>query len=237
MHTATELEHPEITADARATDRAWRRAQAISGLALTLFVSIHLLNTMLAAIPGAYDPFQRVVRLAYQSPAIEVLLVFLPLAVHLTAGVRSLAKRRTPTATAQLRTRLHRYAAWFLLLAIVGHVIATRGSSLFYGVYLGEIGLRFSLAWLPWFFIPYYALLGVAGVFHAAQGVPVALGILRTRVPAVVTRPSTFWPAVAIATFAVVLGVAGLAGWIYEQHGDPFQSEFAQLYRRLTGLD
>src|SRR5687768_899941 len=99
MHTATEPGQSSLGAVAestrdRAIDLAFRRAQAISGIALTLFASVHLFNSMLAAIPGAYDPFQRIVRQAYQQPLIEVLLVFVPLVVHVVAGVRSIVKRR-----------------------------------------------------------------------------------------------------------------------------------------------
>jgi len=217
----------------RATNLAFRRAQAASGIALTMFASVHLLNTMLAAIPGAYDPFQRLVRRAYQSPVIEVLLVFLPLLVHVVAGVRAFVKRRSRTADAPLRTRLHRYAAWYLLLVITGHVIATRGASLVYGVHPEFAGLQFSTAWLPWVFIPYYAVFGVAGVYHVAHGVPIALGVLKRRVPSALTRPSTFWSVVAIGALAALLGVAGIAGWLYASDVDPFASDYAQLYRDM----
>lgn len=218
----------------RATNLAFRRAQAGSGIALTLFASVHLLNTMLAAIPGAYDPFQRIVRRAYQSRVIEVLLVFVPLLVHIVAGVRAFVKRRTRTAAAPLRTRLHRYAAWYLLLVITGHVIATRGASLVYGVYPEFVGLQFSIAWLPWMFIPYYAVFGVAGVYHVTHGVPIALGLLKRRVPSVLTRPLTFWAVVVIASIGALLGVAGIAGWLYTSDADPFASDYAQIYRDMA---
>ena len=217
----------------RAINLAFRRAQAVSGIALTLFASVHLLNTMLAAIPGAYDPFQRIVRRAYQSPVVEVLLVFVPLLVHVVAGIRAFVKRRSRTADAPLRTRLHRYAAWYLLLVMTGHVIATRGVSLVYGVYPEFAGLQFSVAWLPWIFLPYYAVFGVAGVYHVAHGVPIALGVLKQRLPSFVTRPSTFWVAVATASLAALLGVAGIAGWLYTSAIDPFASDYAQLFRDL----
>ena len=218
----------------RAVDLAFRRAQAMSGIALTLFASVHLLNTMLAAIPGAYDPFQRIVRRAYQSPLIEVLLVFLPLVVHVVAGVRAFVKRRSRTADAPMRKRLHRYAAWYLLLVMTGHVVATRGASLVYGVYPEFAGLQFSIAWLPWLFIPYYAVFGVAGVYHVAHGLPIALGVLQRRLPSVLTRPSTFWVVVAIGALAALLGVAGIAGWLYTSDVDPFASDYAQLYRDMA---
>lgn len=234
MHTVTDTaDSPRPDTKRRSTDLTLRRAQAVSGIALTLFASVHLLNTMLAAIPGAYDPFQRVVRQAYQSPALEVLLVFLPMFVHVAVGVRSFLKRRARTVDAPLRTRLHRYAAWYLLLVMAGHVLATRGASLVYGVYPEFVGLQFAVAWLPWFFVPYYALLGVAGVFHAAQGVPVALGILQKHVPSVVTRPSTFWPVALAAALATTVGVAGIAGWLYSTAADPFASDYAQIYRDM----
>ena len=237
MHTATDAVD-QTTPDVRrrTTDLLFRRAQAVSGIALTAFASVHLLNTMLAAFPGAYDPFQRVVRQAYQHPVLEVLFVLLPMLVHVVAGVRAFFKRRARTADAPLRTRLHRYAGWYLLLVMGGHVLATRGASLFYGVHPEFIGLRFALAWIPWFFVPYYALLAISGVVHVAQGVPVALGILQKRVPSIVTRPSTFWPVIALGTAGSVLAVAGIAGWLYASEGDPFASDYAQIYRELGAL-
>ena len=217
----------------RALHLASRRAQAISGIALTSFASVHLLNAMLAAIPGAYDPLQRIVRRAYQSPVIEVLLVFLPLLVHVVAGIRALVKRRTRTTDAPIRTRLHRYAAWYLLLVMTGHVLATRGASLVHGVYPEFVGLQLSIAWLPWFFLPYCAIFGVAGVYHAAHGVPIALGVMKQRLPGVLTRPSTFWAAVVIGALAALLNVSGIAGWLYASDADPFASDYAQIYRDM----
>jgi hypothetical protein len=150
------------------------------------------------------------------------------------------------------------------MLVMGGHVLATRGSSLVYGVDPELIGLRFSIAWLPWFFLPYYALFGVAGVLHVAQGVPVALGIsvamrglltertrtgvaaaatdgsgrpvsrsMQKRVPKALTAPRTFWPVVTLFSFFALLGVAGIAGWLYATPENPFASDYAQIYRDM----
>ena len=218
---------------ARDSERAWRRAQALSGLALTLFTGVHLVNAMLAALPGRYDAFQRVVRVAYQSPVVELLLVALPLLVHVAAGVRALARRERSTATAPLRTRLHRWAAWYLLLVITGHVLATRGTELLYGVYPESLGLHFAIAWIPWFFLPYYALLALGGLYHAAHGTLVALGRLGVRVPSASSAPSRFWPVIALASALLLAGIAGMAGWLYAQP-DPFASEYAEVYRAMA---
>ena len=65
---------------------------------------------------------------------------------------------------------LHRYAGFFLLVFIGGHIVAVRGASWFYDVYPGFEGLAFSIAAVPGYFYPYYFLLAVAGFYHGING-------------------------------------------------------------------
>src|SRR5437868_15233285 len=68
-------------ASARAGDDAGLlRIQAASGALFALFLLMHLVNQMIAALgPAAYDGTQRLLRRAYQAPLIEIFLVITPL--------------------------------------------------------------------------------------------------------------------------------------------------------------
>ena len=209
---------------------SWRRAQALSGLLLAGFVGLHLINLPLAAFPGAYDAYQRVLRALYQSPFFEIPFVVTPLVVHIVAGVRAIA-RRDRAAPATWPARLHRYSAWYLLFVIAGHVLATRGASLFYGIYPEALGVAFALEWIPVFFWPYYLLLGLSGVAHLGYGLLRAVAVMRKSADrSASSKPLAL--GLALAALLVVLGVVGLSGALYPID-DPFGSDYAGIYREM----
>lgn len=212
------------------TSLTWRRAQAVSGIMLAGFVGLHLLNLPLAMIPGGYDAYQRVMRVLYQSPVFEIPFVLAPLVVHVVAGIRAMARRdRTPART--WPARLHRHAAWYLLLVIAGHVLATRGASLFYDIHPESLGVAFALAWIPVFFWPYYLLLAVSGVLHLGYGLPRAVSIVR-RAADRSQRSRALAIGLCIAALLVALGVVGVSGALYPIE-DPFSSDYAGIYRDM----
>jgi len=208
----------------------WRRAQALSGILLAGFVGLHLINLPLALIPGGYDAYQRVMRVLYQSPYFEIPFVIAPLLVHVACGVRAMARRdRTPART--WPARLHRYAAWYLLLVIAGHVLATRGASFFYGIYPESLGVAFALVWIPVFFWPYYLLLGVSGVVHLGYGLPRSLSLMR-RMSDRSQRSRALAIGLCVGALLVALGLVGLSGALYPT-ADPFATDFAGIYRDI----
>lgn len=214
------------------SEARWRRAQAIAGLVLASFLALHLANVVAALVPGGYDAVQHVIRAAYQFPPIELAL-FGALGVHLVAGVRAIVKRRGKRAPTTTRMRVQRVAAWALLVFITGHVLATRGASLFEGVFPGAAGLAFTFRWAPAYFWPYYPTLAVAGAVHMALGVPLALGMIGRPAPKAWTHgPRMAW-ILAPACVVLVLGVLGIAGALYTLPSDPLESEYAQLVRRM----
>lgn len=214
----------------RTTSLTWRRAQAISGILLAGFVGLHLLNLPMALVPGGYDAYQRMVRVLYQSPFFEIPFVMAPLMVHIAAGIRAMARRdRTPART--WPARLHRYAAWYLLLVIAAHVLATRGASLFYDVYPESLGLAFALAWIPVLFWPYYLLLGISGVVHLGYGLPRALSVIRRSADRS-QRSRALTISLLVAALLVALGVVGVSGALYPIE-DPFSSDYAGIYRDM----
>lgn len=205
------------------------RIQAISGLLFSVFAVAHLSNTALATLsPDLYDGFQGSVRRVYQWPLFELALVA-SLVVHIASGVARMRGRRGSTAKPPLRLRLHRYAAYYLTIFIFGHIAATRLPAVladappFFG------GVSFSLHFMPWFFYPYYALLGIAGLYHLFFGIPAALGVLGVRSPQGIRRGPGFWIPVSAGATVIVLALLGFGGALYEID-DPFDNDFARAY-------
>jgi succinate dehydrogenase/fumarate reductase cytochrome b subunit len=206
------------------TSRALARYQAISGLVFFVFAALHLLNTMFAmAGPDAYNRFQRAVRPFYQYPLVELVVIFGALFVHLYAAVRRMRLRRGSTQAVQLRSRLHRYSAWFLMAVIFGHISATRIPPAVWGVYLEFGGVSWTLAYARWLFLPYYTLLTLTGTYHSLNGLVLALGMLGVRVPRVIQRGPAFWAPIALVSVLALLGLASMAGYLMPIP-DPFQT-------------
>ncbi|HSN84915.1 MAG TPA: hypothetical protein VLS88_20205 [Polyangiales bacterium] len=205
------------------------QTQAVSGLLFSLFLLVHLTNTALAVIgPEQYDRFQTAARGIYQWPLLELGLIA-ALIVHVVTGILRMRARRGSKATPPLRLRLHRYAAYYLAVFVFGHIAATRLPAVladappFFG------GVSFSLHFLPWFFFPYYALLGIAGLYHAFYGIPAALGMLGVRAPQWTRRGPGFWGPVTVGAAIVVTALLGFGGALYEID-DPFDNDFARAY-------
>lgn len=216
--TAASGAHPAgLSPNSRSTVAArWARVQALSGLTFSVFATLHLVNTMLGALgPGAYNAFQRALRPIYQSPAVELGLILVPLVVHIFASVTRMRMRRGSSPASAPRTRAHRYAGYFLLTFVFGHIAATRLPPLIRGAYPEFEGVAYTFQWMPGWFYPYYTLLALAGLVHAAIGVPLALSILGVRVPMTLRRGPAFWAPLAIAGALLVLGVAGLGGLLF----------------------
>lgn len=207
-----------------------KKAQAVSGLVFATFLVLHLLNTWLAALgPAAYDGAQQVLRIVYQAFAVEA-VVLAGLIVHIGAGVARIIIE--PKRTLSLRARAHRYAGFFLMVVIGGHILAVRGPSWFFDVYPGFAGLAFSIAAVPGYFYPYYFLLALAGFYHGLNGVSIAAARLGwpVRVPSNVLRQVTI--AAGVLTAFALMGFGGL----FFEVGDVYASPFAKLAMEITGV-
>lgn len=206
--------------------------QAGSGVLIALFVAIHLLNTWLAALgPRVYDEVQTLLRLGYQFPPLEILLMA-ALLLHMAIGL--LRIWREPKRDLSKRARLHRYAGLFLAIVMAGHIMAVRGASWFFDVYPGFAGLAFTVEALPGYFYPYYFLLGLAGFYHGLNGIGIALSRLRNE-PSPWRLPSHHLYR-ATAAAGILTGAALLAfGGVWTDVGNPAHSDFAQLAYDLLG--
>ena len=163
------------------------RLQAISGILFAIFLILHLATTTsVVGGPATYDAVLEGTRHVYRPHIIvEVLLIGLAGTVHIVCGiVRIVRRRREPNRVKpSLVIRIHHWAGYVLLLAIAGHVFATRvmpalatgptatGSADF-------SYLAYSILGWPLFMKPYYVLLGAAGAIHLGLGLGLAAGVL-----------------------------------------------------------
>ena len=216
-----------------ANDPKWMKAQALSGTLFAVFLFMHLLNQM-AAVLGArrYDELQGALRHGYQAPVLELVLVLGPLVAHVfIAVVRFWAQRGAEPTVVSWRVRLHRWSGRFLLVVFVGHVLATRGASFFYGVFPGFAGVAFTFRWVPSYFWPYYLLLALTGWYHLVHGLSTALPVLGVRAASVLHRAAVFNALVGLGGVALIFGVLSLGGVFFDV--DPATSEYARLVQRL----
>lgn len=172
-----------------------RSIQALSGLAFSSFLSLHALNTIVASTgPHGYDETQRLFRMFYWHPMVELPVLFGALGVHVASSIylmisRELAsqKQQQPprtkaVATVSWRTLLHRYSGIFLMFCVGGHIFATRGHSvLLPDEHVGGFTLvQYTMDKFPgfWLMYPYYLAFGVCGVVHGVYGVIRSLEVL-----------------------------------------------------------
>lgn len=221
-------------------ERRLLQVQAASGALFALFLAVHLGNTMLAAFgPSTYDAAQGQLRAVYQVPAIEVALVMAPLVVHVVASVwRVLRRRRLGQAGPRaVRSRLQRYSAVVLLVFIVGHVVATRGASLIFGVWPGFDGVAFTMIWTPAYFIPYYTLFSVAALYHLINGMALAVPRLGLRGLAWLRGDRAVLGLAIVGALLLVLGVAGFAGAFEEVRARAIDSDYARVLEEVGLAD
>ena len=208
-----------------------KKLQATTGVIFAGFLALHLINTWLAATgPDTYDAVQGLLRTLYQFIAVEALLLA-ALAVHVVVGIMRIVQE--PKRVLSLRSRMHRYAGFFLVFVVAGHVLAVRGPSWFFDVYPGFAGLAFSLEFLPGYFYPYYFLLGLAGFYHGLNGLSIATGRLGWRVP---VTPRLLAATTAVAGVLMVAALLGLGGQLFDV-GEPSSSAFAHLARDILGVE
>ncbi len=221
--------------DDAARDRRLLRIQAMSGAVFLVFVLVHLGNTTAAAAGfAAYSGWLESARRIYQYPVVEIGGLVVPLFVHWSAAVMRLRRDGFRRRNRSLRARLHRYTGYYLLVFIWGHFLATRGPSLFAGIEIGFSTITYTFAWLPYWFYPYYVGLALSGLYHGVNGALLAASIFGARVPRGLRYGPGFWLPFGAAATMVLLGVAGLAGLLYDVP-DPWTSEYARWMADFMG--
>ncbi len=208
------------------------RVQAVTGLAFAAFLAVHLFTQALAVFgPQTYDAALAAGRRVYQFALLELPMLAAAL-VHLGCGAwRKWQRRKEPRTPIPLTVRAHRLSGLFLMLAFVGHVAATRLPSVLGDVRLDFAGLQYSFTVAPYFFWPYYPVLGISGALHLLLGTHFALRGLKLTVPWP-RSPRALAVACAVAGVLVVLGVFSLGG-VPSRDVAPEQSAFAGYLKRL----
>lgn len=219
-----------------ARERALVKIQAASGALFALFLAVHLVNQMLAAAgPAVYDAYQGQARAVYQAPALELVLVAVPLVVHVAVSVWRMVRRRRlglPRATAP-RLRWQRRTAIVLLVFTFGHIAATRGASLLYGVFPGFDAIAYTMVYALAYFFPYYLLFSIAALYHLLTGLALALPRIGLAGPRAARSHRAVVAAWAAGALALALGVAGFAGAFHDVHDRAVTSPFARLLAEL----
>ncbi len=211
------------------------RVQAISGLIFGFFLVLHLLTTI-SVLGGtaSYDETLRAIRVVYR----PILLVELALIgasgfVHIGCALVSMRRRKKVIALAgPFWLRAHRASGYFLLLVAIGHALATRVLPVLATEGPADFAfLAFSLLKAPYFFVPYYILLGASGATHLGIGVHLASRNVRG-LP--VSAPSRADLAVVGAlTVLVVASVLTIIIRAPEANRDNFEA-LERLYQRAV---
>ncbi|MEM7099461.1 MAG: hypothetical protein AAF541_14450 [Pseudomonadota bacterium] len=206
-----------------------KKLQAWSGIVFFVFVVLHLINTWLGALgPEVYNGVQQLLRVIYQFPPIEALVLAAGL-VHIIVGLVRI--KIEPKRELTLRARMHRYAGLFLALVIAGHVTAVRGPSMFLDIYPGFHGLAFSVDAVPMYFFPYYFLLAVAGFYHGLNGFSIAMSRVGGRFRISNHRIASFTAIAAVLSLATLLALAGT----WHDLGNVYDNDFARLALEIIG--
>lgn len=226
------------------SERVLVRVQAVSGLSFATFLALHLANSVAASLgPESYDALMARLRGYYQTPLVEILAVGASGAVHVACGLARLRNRRRRAreqrragrapVRAPLWLRVHRLSGYFLLLVIVGHVLATRGPGLFLDQPADFSYLTFSLTTWPAAFFPYYFLLFSSGTYHLMYGAGQALRVFGLR-PNLAPHSSRLAAALfGVALLGGVAGILAMGGILAEPDTSRF-GEFRALYERYA---
>lgn len=209
--------------------------QAIAGSLFTVFLILHLLNTLIAALGvDQYNRFQSAAQALYQHPVFELLFIAAPLLTHAIIGVTLLLRKRKKRLNLSNKQRLNSWAGLFLLVVVFGHVVATRGVALFNEIETGFATVSFSLWWMPAYFIPYYFLLFMAGLFHGYNGISLLANRVSKTAKNSLTTARPFVMSIAALVLVVALGrFMGLLGDI----PDPRDSDYARVYAGMLNID
>lgn len=222
-------------AQAKNSEAALVKAQAVAGALFFVFLVLHLSNTLLAGFGAeTYNSYQRAVRTIYQHPILELVLVVGPLIVHIISGLWLYLLRKKWQINQTLRYRVQTWAGLFLVLVVFGHMLATRGISFWYGAFPEFQGVAFSIWWIPGYFYPYYFLLFMAGLYHGSMGAATLL-----RRGGIIQSTSSKWLPFCVGTFGtagVIAALLGFGGVLFEID-DPRDNDYARQYSEIFNID
>ena len=199
------------------------------------------LERITAAIDAGWaanpDAVQAQMRAVYHAPPFELVAVAGALVVHVVVSVWRMVRRRRSgrPAAAATRQRLQRWSGIVLLVFTFGHAFATRGTSLLTDVLPGFDAIAFTMVWIPAYFVPYYLVFSIAGLYHALHGLALGLPRLGVRVKVPVRAVYVAWAAGAVA---LALGIAGFCGAFHDGIREyALAGPYAELFEELGFVD
>lgn len=174
-----------------------RRLHYISGITLSVFISFHLLNHLLAlAGPAPHIVFMEKLRTVYRHPIIETILL-LAVLTQVVSGIRLLFNRQKKMIAESIQVYSGIYLSFFLIVHVSAVIAGRQIEHLDTNFYFAGAG--FNLYPATFFFIPYYFLSVSAISLHVAS-----LHYLKTR---------SKWGAYLIATVGFVVSILIIVGY------------------------
>lgn len=212
-----------------------RRVQALSGMAFSIFLAMHLVNTV-AGLAGAdtYNSLQQGLQRVYQHPLFESLFIIAPLLIHATTGLVSFNNARKLGLGKAGMQWWHSAAGLFLVAVVFMHMAATRGVGFFYNAPPGFDGVAFTLWWLPMLFYPYYLLLFLAGSYHMFYGIGMLLA--RAGLASALAVKRLVRILTACACIAACAALLAFGGHFFEVTA-PYDNDYARVYGNALGLE
>jgi succinate dehydrogenase/fumarate reductase cytochrome b subunit len=211
------------------------KIQALTGLLFSIFLALHLSNTILAAVGvEIYTRYQVFLQGFYQHPVIETLLVGIPLVVHATIGTYLLVINRGSKRSFSFKQQLHSWAGIFLLVFLFGHIAATRGIGILIGSSIGFEGISFSLWWMPGYFYPYYLLLFMAGLYHGFNGFFLATKRIGFRID-IKYLSRLRYCVMSLGAIFILIALMAFNGVLFEIE-DPVDNDYARFYFDTFGV-
>jgi hypothetical protein len=176
---------------------SWKEVQACSGLAIGIFLAMHLMShySLIISFERANANLLKF-RAIYQHPVFEIGL-FLALVLHMASNVQIYCHRQkvkavphknegktdAKTKAGALELKGHRYAGYFLAISMVGHIGSTRIAPRFVLDKPADYDYGFLNAVndiVPYnLFAIYLSFLGMAGGWHLIYGTLSAVTHLR----------------------------------------------------------
>ncbi|WP_160716189.1 hypothetical protein [Chitinophaga solisilvae] len=146
---------------------AIRKLHYISGITLSLFISIHLLNHLFAlAGPTAHIALMEKLRKVYRHPVIETILL-LAVLTQVVSGIRLLFNRQRKLMAESIQIYSGMYLSFFLIVHVSAVIAGRLMAHLDTNFYFSGAGLN--LYPVNLFFIPYYFLSVCAISLHIAS--------------------------------------------------------------------
>ncbi|EFC50100.1 predicted protein [Naegleria gruberi] len=201
-----------------------RALQHWSGVAFSVFASLHVATTVSASVsPATYDLVLEKTRGIYRpNMMMEGLVVFAPLVVHMIANslIFMSGKKSTATANTSLAKKLHTYTGYALGALVPMHIFGTRFMHSYAGSFASiafaaekEIGQGAAMG--------YFGLLLTSGVYHSIYGLNVALGYK-------LKKPVVLASIVAVLA-ASYYGALGLLGYLYPDQMVAVRAKYDQF--------